>query len=200
MAAITLVKSARKPQGKCRVCGNDINVGDSYKWAHPRYHGKVVVCSNCQITQSMLSSSKMVACWEAQEAISRATIDELADELRSAADTAREVGEEYQEACDNQREYFPDSAVAEENEERANNLEDWARELESAADEVENLLSEITKLKDERSDLETELQGLTDEERGKYISDRVDEIEILIENNEQEAFDSASNASDSCPA
>ena len=141
----------------------------------------------------------MVACWEAQEAISKANVEEVADELRTAAETAREVGGEYQEACDNQREYFPDSEVAEENEERANNLEEWASELESAADDVESTISEIEELNSEKGNLETELEGLEDETRTSEISDRVGEIETEIEDKGQEALDSASTASDSCP-
>ena len=104
MARVTIVKKAQKAQGNCRKCGKPINAGAPYKWAKPRYGAKVVVCANCQITPSMTSSSKMVACWGAVEDIGEAgDTRSRAEALRSAAETAREVGEEYQESADNQR-------------------------------------------------------------------------------------------------
>lgn len=200
MARVQVVKQARKAQGTCKVCGKIINAGDPYKWAKPRYGARVVVCKDHQITPSMTSSSKMVACWEAQEEIGKASVDGLAEALRDAANTAREVGEEYQEGADNQREYFPDSEVADENEERAQNLEQWADELESAADDVEQLFEEIEEVDIEKAELEAKLEDedLAEEDR-KEAQARLEEIEGEREGKEEEAQDKASEASDNCP-
>ena len=144
MARTNFVKAARKEQGSCVVCGKPINIGDSYKWVHPRYRQRVVACPNCMIPYSLISSSKMAAVWDAQNACSKSvseadSLEDIASELECLAETAREVSEEYQEACDNQREYFPDSEVADENEEKAQNLEEWAATLESEAGSVRDL-------------------------------------------------------------
>lgn len=200
MARTHFVARARRAQGNCRGCGKEIVTGDPYKWAKPRYRGKVVVCNSCQITQSMTSSSKMVAVWEAQEAVGKASVEDLAEELRSLAGTAREVGEEYQEGCDNQRAYFPDSEMADENEQRAQDLDSWAGELESTADEVEGMMSEIEELDSEKAELEVELEAEdTTEERKEEIQGRLEELEVLRESEEENAQDTASGVTDNCP-
>ena len=91
MARTNIVKKAKKDHGNCRACGKAILKGDSYKYAEPRYGPKVIVCSSCTITPSMTSSSKMVAVWEAQEAVDKADIEGLADAVRDLASTAREA-------------------------------------------------------------------------------------------------------------
>lgn len=139
MTRTNIVQNAKKAHGNCRVCGKPINEGDSYKWAKPNYGAKVVVCSACTITPRMTSSSKMVTIWQEQEGLDQND----PEAIRSLASTAREVGEEYQESCDNQREFFPDSEVAQENEEKAEGLGTWADELESAADSLETALEEV---------------------------------------------------------
>jgi len=185
MARTNLVKKARKAQGNCRVCGKTINIGDPYKWVKPRYRGKIVACPNCVIPVSMTSSSKMVAVWEAQEALNRDDPESVAEGLRDLAQTAREVGEEYQEACDNQREYFPDAEQAEENEEKAQELDSWADSLESEADEAESELGELEELQAERGDSET-----TDE--------RKEELESEIESKQDNILAHLDEA-DNCP-
>ena len=189
MARTTVVKAARKPQGKCRTCGVDINIGDPYKWAKPRYGAKAVVCGAHQITVSMTSSSKMVTIWEAQESFSPGSPEKAAEELRGLAETVREVGQEYQDSADNQREYFPDSDVAQENEDKAQELDGWADELESAADDIESLISEV-------DDLQTELAGLEDNEENQ---ERREEIENEIEEKQEEATSKADEVAGECP-
>lgn len=107
MARMNFVKSAKKTH-KCRVCGKEIEVGQPYKWTHPRYRGRVDACPTCEIPISMTSSSKMVAIWEEQKTVDRSD----PDSIKSLAETARGVSEEYQQSCDNQREYFPDAEKA----------------------------------------------------------------------------------------
>ena len=206
MARVHRVAKARKDQGKCQACGKTILIGDAYKWAKPRYRGRVVVCDKCQISQSMLSSSKMVACWDAQTAIEKADDSDLAGELRTAAETTREVGEEYQDSADRQREYFPDAEQAEENEERAEALDRWASQLEEAADDVEGAIEAKDALTAEQDELETERNDLEGEEgddmirsnRLKEIADRLVDIEREIEEQDSVVED-ARTVADECP-
>ncbi len=137
MARTTTVKHNRKER-TCRVCQEPIHIGDPYKWVHPRYRMRVDAHSNCTIPISMTSGSKMVAIWSAQEEYAKLT--SLADKKADAemmAETIREVAGEYAEAASNQQEYFPDSEVAQENEDKGNELESWADEIESKAGEIE---------------------------------------------------------------
>lgn len=185
MAKTTLVKSARKAQGGCRVCGKEINVGDSYKWIKPRYRGKIVACPNCTIPLSMTSSSKMVAIYEDVDALDRSDVGGVGDNLRLLAETVRGVGEEYQESADNQREYFPESEVADENEEKAQELDGWADSLESEADEADSEIDELDSLKEELDEPETS-------------DERKEELESEIEDKEQEILSHLDEA-DNCP-
>lgn len=196
MARVTTVQKARKDQPNCRACGKEIKAGDPYKWCHPRYKAKVVVCMNCQITVSMTSSSRMVPVWEAQTEIAEASLEDLAGALNAGAEVAREVGEEYQEACDNQREYFPDAERAQENEEKAEGLQEWADALEEAAGEVETLIEEIDELKTEFGDLQTELETNGLEARDIEIRERQEEIEKEITEKTEEAEGKSETASE----
>lgn len=40
MARVNVVKKAAKYQGKCEICGKEINAGDPYKWVKPRFGHK----------------------------------------------------------------------------------------------------------------------------------------------------------------
>ena len=191
MARTNVVKSARKVQGTCRSCRKEINIGDGYKWAKPRYGARVVVCGSCQITVSMTSSSKMVAVWEAQESFdTTGNIDDIVSALESLAEVANEVGQEYQEAADNQREYFPDSDVAADNEDKASQLEDWAGSLESAGDDIKGMQDEI-------SELQEELDNISDDTEEASI--RRTEIAEEIEGKLEEARSQADEAAGDCP-
>lgn len=214
MARTHVVASARKAQGNCRSCGKAINAGDAYKWAKPRYRGKVVVCGDCQITVSMTSSSKMVAVWEAQTEFGKIEASgDIGQGLRDLAETARGVGEEYQESADNQRQTFPDAEVADENEQKAQDLESWADELETAADEADGAVEELDTLTSEKDDLESEQsafeterdsEGIT-EERKAEVETRLDEIETRISeieneiNDKESDIETAKEVADNCP-
>jgi len=54
MARINTVKKAQKAQGSCINCHKPIEKGMPYKWAKPRYRGKLVACESCQIPLSAL--------------------------------------------------------------------------------------------------------------------------------------------------
>lgn len=209
MARITSVKKAQKDQGKCTVCGKPITIGMPYKWAHPRYRGRIVACEGCAIPLHMLSGSKMVAIYEAQAEFGKLEDgDDKAQGLRDLAETVREVSGAYQESADNQREYFPESSVADENEEKAQSLEAWADELDSAADEVESAASDLDDLFSEQTELESEGEELAEIETDKLtpeqatrldeINARLEEIDTDIEEKNGDIEDKASEA-DNCP-
>lgn len=195
MPRMNHVKAARKSPGICAGCGKVINAGESYKWAKPRYGAKSVAHEGCNIPISRLSSSKMVAVWEAQEEVGKAsTVDAIAQALHDLATTTREVAEEYQEGADNQREHFPDSPTADENEQKAEELEAWADEVEEKAEEVDALLEGeeevvIADLEAERDRLTTEFLDLPQDtpddtqevrEKREEIEERLEEIEDAI--------------------
>lgn len=195
MARTHVVAKARKDQGNCRGCGTAIKAGDPYKWAHPRYRGKVKVCAKCQITPSMTSSSKMVAVWDAQEAVSKAdTVEDIAQALHDLAETAREVGGEYREAAENQQQYFPDSEIAAENEQKADDLESWADDVEGAADEVDNIVGEEV----EAPELERE-EGEPDEDFEDRIEEAKQEAEDEATETAVEEAQQHASIADDCP-
>jgi DNA repair exonuclease SbcCD ATPase subunit len=136
----------------------------------------------------MVSSSKMTTIYEAQYSVSKeiaeaSDIDTIASSLESFAEEVRGVGQEYQESADNQREYFPDSSVADDNEEKAQQLDSWADELSDTADtirsefsDVEVLQSELDELDDTKEDYASESDRLSDE-----IEDRLEEARSRVE-------------------
>ncbi|KKN24187.1 hypothetical protein LCGC14_0897530 [marine sediment metagenome] len=205
MPRTTVVNKARIDQGLCRKCRTPIKAGDPYKWAHPRYKAKVVVCANCQITPSMTSSSKMVAVWEAQESYDGSDVETIEEQLKDLAQAARDVGAEYQEAADNQHEYFADSPIADENEEKAQALDGWADELETAAEEADSGLQELRELGVEQEMLQGEQAELTAHDLPKdgevrlgEIKERLAAIEDEWETMEADILEHGS-ISDDCP-
>ncbi len=173
MARLMIVKAARKPQGNCRVCGKSIEAGMPYKWTKPRKRGKIAACSTCHITRSMTSSSKMVPLLDALDTFGgqeEGDYEGLASDLDSLAEEARNIGEEYQESADNQREYFPDAEVAEQNEEKHNELDEWAASLERAASEVRSKGSEVEGEEDEEKLTEAweEAERMAEDATGEF--------------------------------
>ncbi len=183
MARTTTVKHNRKER-TCKVCQEPIRIGDPYKWVHPRYRMRVDAHPNCTIPASMTSSSKMVAVWSAQEEYAKLTTpaDKRAD-AELMAETIREVAGEYSEAASSQQEFFPDSEVAQENEDKGNELEAWADEIESKASEIEELDEddEVIELraKVEAYDPgdETNEDAMTLEELEEQLQRRLEEVE-----------------------
>lgn len=131
------VKRARKDQGKCRTCGGEILRGHAYKWIKFRYGSKQVKCVNCNFRPSELTQGKMSQVYAAQENVEdflvqwEGDLDDLTGEVESAIDEVRDVAEEYRESADSQRAHFPDSEVADECEEKADELDDWVGTLEN---------------------------------------------------------------------
>lgn len=150
MTRIHHVMHARKNQGECRVCGKKIKAGDAYKWAQPRYKPKVIVCGDCRIKPTMISKSKTAILEEAMDELDQVSLKGLPDQLNYLWETAYEIAQDYQEAAESQREYFPNSSIADRNEEKASDLEYWADSVSEAMRDIKEILIEIEALGDKR--------------------------------------------------
>ncbi len=188
MARLNTVKHSRQAR-ICRVCNGDISIGETYNWVHPRYMRRVDAHTTCVIPVSMTSNSKMVAIWSAQEEYAKLTdpMDKKAD-AEMMAEAIREVAGEYSEAASNQQEYFPDSEVAQENEDKGNELESWADEIEAKAGEVEEAEEpeeddEVIQARARLQELENELfaETVTKEDYARQIEELNTTINLRLE-------------------
>lgn len=136
-------KSKPKPNRKCEKCGQEIKVGDPYKWVAPKsgpYGGyKRYRCGPCPSWKpSELSSSKMATIMAAQEDfdVSGAeTISDINEALNDFAQTVREVAQEYRDSSENIEQGFGTRTyMVDELEQKADDLESWADDLESGID------------------------------------------------------------------
>lgn len=194
MAKVYTVKKARKDQGNCRTCGKPILAGMGYRYKEPRYGAPVKVHTDCEMKHWYGSSSKMVAIWEAQDSFSTdGSLEDIVSDLEQLAGTAREVGEEYQEGADNQREFFPESAIADENQERAQNLEQWADELGEAANEVNSAAEEVAELEGEKTELEDKAEPLNEDEEAR-LNEIEDEVSQKVDEAQSTADEAVSNS------
>ena len=112
VARVHYVKAARKEQGKCGKCGDDLPKGQPYRWYsvgfRSHYASKRCMKSTCSPRQSELESSKLSSVYSAQEGAE----DELAalrngepqdqqavqDVMTGFAEAVRETADEYREA------------------------------------------------------------------------------------------------------
>jgi hypothetical protein len=129
------VKSARKAKKSrtCRRCSNEVQPGESYKWAEPRYGGILIWCKDHSPKRSELTSSKLGVVYDAQDDFDVSecsSVDEISEALNTVAETAREVAEEYGESIEAMPEGLQEGHVAEEMREKIDALESFADELE----------------------------------------------------------------------
>lgn len=147
MPRTNYVKSARKAQGSCEVCGKPIEPRMAYQYIEPRYGTRRVRHTGCRSWRpSEVSSSKMTSVWAAQEAFADAqmsgfdTVSDIAQAVTEVAEAARSVGEEYGESAQNIEDGFGHEVpMSEELREKADSLESWADELDSAASDIEGM-------------------------------------------------------------
>lgn len=134
-AKIHIIKKAQKPQGKCQVCGVEINPGDPYRFFVKGFRSKFknVRCMKveCTPTRGQRESSMLADIYDAQDAFNAddiMTVDDATSALEEVASVARELGEQYREAGTN-----PNTGIEfnMDNIERAETLENAADELES---------------------------------------------------------------------
>lgn len=150
MPRVTTVNKARKAQGSCGKCGAKIKKGDSYRWWKFRYGGRRVRCMKpeCAPKASDLTQSAFYGTlYSIEESLSDAIAafesggepDDLAGELRTAADDLRNLGEECGSSLENMPEGLQQGDTGQMLENRRDECESKADEMESAADELEGL-------------------------------------------------------------
>lgn len=133
------VKSARKAKSvrRCISCGHEVERFESYKYAEPRYGGKLIWCYKCTPRRSQMTSSKLSAVYAAQEDAEKSldqveTPEDVTSTLEECASAAREVAEEYRESIYAMPEQLQEtSATAEDMNYKIDELEQWADNLES---------------------------------------------------------------------
>ena len=148
MPRVNRVLRARKYQGKCGKCGDELTPGAPYRWwkFNSRFGGggkhKRCMKQECSPRQSDLTASpKLSRLCSAQEMVEDAMStgkEALHEALTSAAEQVREVGEEYRESAQNIEDGFGHrTQQCDDLDEKADEVDAWADELVGAAGEIE---------------------------------------------------------------
>jgi len=183
MARVYYVKKARKPQGKCSKCGDEIKAGDPYRWFAPGYHSykrKRCMKPSCTPRQSDLTTSTMAEVYSAQEAFEDAQskgfadTDELRAEFETYAEAIRSYADERREGVE-AWEYGNDML-----EEAASAAEEYADELESF--DIEDF-DEDEPTEDEYIDDDDYQAGFEDWEQRKadHLEEQIDAASDLVQ-------------------
>lgn len=134
---------------RCEVCGEDINVGDSYKWVKPRAgsfargvkRNRHQTCRAWQASE-LTSSPHLSVIYAAQENVDAQVSDiqpstdtsDLTAIAEEAAESVREASESYRESGDAIEEGFGHPTFqSEELIEKADDVEMWADEIEDVS-------------------------------------------------------------------
>lgn len=181
MPKVTLkTKSARGKTYTCTKCHEPILPGTKYYVWSFRYGGDRFQHEGCGFPRrGQLTQSKLAALYDALDDFDVSACDEpsdIAEAMRSVAETAREIGQEYQDAVD----AMNMSGAGTENEEKAESLESFADEVESEADEIEGEEWEWDKPEDAADDVQpteesVDLNGDTRTEWLVTLRDRAQE-------------------------
>ena len=143
MPRVYTVNKARasKRTRTCRVCGHEIQPGESYRYFEPRYGPPVMYCHEHHPSRSHMTSSKLGPLYDMQDEFDPSNYDTLEDlqtALADIASCAEEVASEYEDSISNMPEGLQDSSpAAEEMREKIDALQSYASELESFDPDVE---------------------------------------------------------------
>src|SRR5262252_6121080 len=88
----------------CRVCGHEIQPGETYRYFEPRYGPPVMYCAEHHPRRSHMTSSKLGVLYDAQDDFAPSeyeSLEDLRSGLESIAETAREVASEYEDSISN---------------------------------------------------------------------------------------------------
>jgi uncharacterized protein YukE len=162
-----LTKIKRGKALTCRKCQKEIIAGQQYYRWEFRYGPACVQHVACgypkasQLTQSKMSTA--YAAIETAEDVLNGTIEcveDIAAVLNDCAGEIRSVADEYQEGIDNMPEGLQQGAVAQESEEKIEQLNSFADSLEEKAGEIESATNDdFTEEEPEEPDEEeTELE------------------------------------------
>ncbi len=136
---VTKARASKKTR-TCRVCGHEIQPGESYRYFEPRYGPPVMYCAEHYPKRSHMTTSKLGPVYDAQDdfdAETYETLEDLKSALADIASTAEEVAGEYEEAMSNMPEGTDSSPVAEAMQEKIDYLQSYAQELEGFDPDVE---------------------------------------------------------------
>lgn len=149
------VSKARKGQGTCESCRQEIAKGQAYKWIKSRYGPKRSRHADCPSWRpSEMTGSKMATAYAAQEgghddldaidaslvndaATAEAFVDDVKAALAAVAEGGNECAGDYQEGIDNLPDSLQDGPTAEESREKIDALEQWASDLEDWTPDAE---------------------------------------------------------------
>lgn len=128
-------RAARTPR-RCISCGHEVQPGEPYKRAEPRYGPMLIWCASCTPRASQMTSSKLSTVYAAQEDFASEIegLDNAADieaALVTVAEAAEEVAQEYQESIDAMPEGLQEGPTAEEMREKIDLLEGYAQDLQA---------------------------------------------------------------------
>lgn len=147
VAKIERVKKARKDQGKCNQCGEEIKRGDAYIWwtVGFRSNYKHCRCTKCPEPSraERESNPKLSMIWAAEDdfnnAVSEANErDDIASALSSAAQGVRDAQQEWQDTYDEMEQHFQGGCPAmEEIQEKIDQCEELANALEEASNSMD---------------------------------------------------------------
>lgn len=129
------IDKARKGKKKVCRCGHEIQPGEPYKYATPRYGGRKIWCAKCRPRPSELTGAKygpLLDTIEDFDSSTLETVDDAKQALEDIAGEAREIMEEYEEAIENMPEQFQESSPA------AEQMREYMEGLESYADTLES--------------------------------------------------------------
>jgi len=144
MPKITQVKAARASDKvrKCRQCGHEIAVGESYKHFTKRFSPTVFFCSEHSPKGSDLVGGKagdLIRIGEdLEENLNGAeTVEDIESALDTAVQEANDLADQLRESASNIEDGFGHATMmSEEIEGRADDIETWVGELESAKDDI----------------------------------------------------------------
>ena len=181
MARVTTA-TARKIW-KCGKCGEEIKIGDTYHWAHPRYRAKVIRCEKCgRPKHSELTSSEYIRqIEEITEGFNTNTItsvDDVEGTIDSLVSELESLRDEQQERLDNMPEQLQESSSSGEMlRERIDNLESAISDLESidTAFDVDDVDTDEDTTEEEKDEAISEAET-------EWIDEKQGEIEDALSN------------------
>lgn len=199
----TVVNLAKPlPNLKCGKCGEEIKVGDPYKWVKPKsgpYGGsKRYRCQTCPVWRpsELTSSSALAEVYAAQETAEDAVAEwdrEDADALRAIledlAEGIRSGAQVYEESADNMESGFGhETTQSEELREKAEMLNGSADEIEAKAEEIEDFDLDTVRdevmadegIEAEDYDWDEDPDGLTDEVENRR-SEWADQAQSIVD-------------------
>lgn len=138
MAVTVRDLSKPKPLQKCEVCDAEIQVGQPFKWVHPKSSYLRIRCDACPTWQPWdLSNALWARVAQIQAdfpgADSFDTPEDVQLALEDIAGQVRELAEEKRESAGNIEDGFGHSTYqSDELNETADSLDDWASEIEGA--------------------------------------------------------------------